>query len=51
MKYWLEEIHPLIEQQAKEEGAEIAWGDESGLRSDAQRGQGYAPAGKTPEIR
>ncbi len=39
-----------IEQRAKREGAEIAWGDESGLRSDAQVGRGYAPIGETPEI-
>ncbi len=47
---WLEQTYPLIEQRAKREGAEIAWGDESGLRSDAQSGRGYAPIGETPEI-
>jgi transposase len=47
---WLEPTYPLIEQRAKREGAEIAWGDESGLRSDAQSGRGYAPIGETPEI-
>lgn len=26
-------------------------GDESGLRSDAQSGRGYAPVGETPQIR
>ena len=30
--------------------AEIAWGDESGIRSDTQVGRGYAPIGETPEI-
>lgn len=35
---WLEEEYPAIEQRAKQERAEIAWGDESGLRSDAQVG-------------
>jgi hypothetical protein len=40
----------IIEQRAQAEGAEIAWGDESGLRSDAQAGRGYAPIGETPEI-
>lgn len=29
----------------------MAWGDESGLRSDAQVGRGFAPAGEIPEIR
>ncbi len=47
---WLEHTYPQIEQRAKAEGGEIAWGDESGFRSDAQRGRGYAPIGHTPEI-
>lgn len=51
LEEWLEQIYPAIEQRAKRENAEIAWGDESGLRSDAQVGRGYAPIGKTPEIR
>ncbi len=42
--------YPAIEQPAHREGAEIAWGDESGLRSDSQVGRGYAPIGNTPEI-
>ncbi len=37
-------------QRAQLEGAEIAWADESGVRSDAQVGRGYAPLGQTPEI-
>jgi hypothetical protein len=32
------------------EDAELAWGDESGLRWDAQVGRGYAAIGHTPEI-
>lgn len=48
---WLRVDYPAIEQRARQEGAEIAWGDESGLRSDAQVGRGYAPIGNTPEIR
>lgn len=47
---WLEQIYPEVEQRAQAEGAEIAWGDESGLRSDTQVGRGYAPMGETPEI-
>jgi hypothetical protein len=27
------------------------WGDETGLRSDDVRGRGYAPPGRTPEVR
>lgn len=48
---WLKQEYPGIQQRARREGAEIAWGDESGLRSDAQVGRGYAPVGETPEIR
>jgi transposase len=47
---WLEETYPEIEQRAQAEGAKIAWGDESGLRSETQVGRGYAPIGETPEI-
>lgn len=50
LKAWLATDYPAIEQRAKSEDAEIGWGDESGLRSDAQVGRGYAPKGRTPEI-
>lgn len=50
VEHWLAQEYPTIEQRAKLEGAEIAWGDESGLRSDAQVGRGYALVGETPEI-
>jgi len=50
VKAWLEIDYPAIKQRAEAEDAEIAWGDESGLRSDAQTGRGYAPVGQTPEI-
>ena len=48
---WLEDEYPAIHAQAKAEGAEIHWADETGLRSDSQHGRGYAPKGKTPEQR
>lgn len=48
---WLTEEYPAISDRAKLEGAEIHWGDETGLRSDDVRGRGYAPKGKTPLIR
>ena len=50
VKAWVDIEYPAIEQRAQQENAEIAWGDESGLRSDAQVGRGYAPIGQTPEI-
>lgn len=51
VKKWLEEEYPAIAKKAKEEGAEIHWGDETGLRNDSQHGRGYSPKGKTPVIR
>jgi len=48
---WLDEEYPEIKSQAKQEKAEIYWGDETGIRSDSQHERGYAPKGKTPVIR
>ena len=48
---WLDEQYPEIAKRAKQEGAEIHWGDETGLRSDDVRGRGYAPKGQTPVLR
>ena len=48
---WLEEEYPEIKAQAKQEKAEIYWGDETGIRNDSQHERGYAPKGKTPVIR
>lgn len=51
VKAWLEEEYPAIKDRAKQENAEIYWGDETGLRNDCQHERGYAPRGKTPVIR
>jgi transposase len=51
VKKWLEHDYPVIAARAKAEGAEIHWGDESGLRSDDVRGRSYAPKGQTPVVR
>ena len=45
---WLEQEYPAIKKQAKEENAEIHWGDETGVRNNSQHGRSYAPKGKTP---
>lgn len=45
---WLEEDYPLIKKKAKEENAEIHWGDETGVRNNSQHGRSYAPKGETP---
>jgi transposase len=44
---WLEEQYPEIAKRAKHAGAEIHWGDETGLRSDDVRGRGH----ETPVLR
>ena len=51
VKKWLDEEYPVIAACAKVEGAEIHWGDETGLRSDDVRGRSYAPQGQTPVVR
>ena len=51
VKKWLDEQYPVIAACAKVEGAEIHWGNETGLRSDDVRGRGYAPLGQTPVVR
>jgi len=45
---WLKEEYPAIKAKAKEEKAEIHWGDETGVRNNCQHGRSYAPKGKTP---
>jgi len=45
---WLNEEYPKIKEDAKNEDAEIHWGDETGVRNNCQHGRSYAPKGKTP---
>lgn len=51
VKRWMEVDYPKIVKSAKEEQAEIHWGDETGLCNDSYHGRSYAPRGKTPAIR
>jgi transposase len=51
VKIWLEETYPQIAARAKEEKAQIHWGDEAGFRSDHQTGTTYSPKGKTPVVK
>lgn len=48
---WLDDEYPEIKSRAKREGAQIYWGDETGMRNDSQHERGYAPKGKTPVLR
>jgi transposase len=50
VRTWLEKEYPRIRREARQEKAEIHWGDEMGLRSDHQAGRSYSPKGKTPVI-
>jgi transposase len=47
---WLDKTYPEITRRAAEEGGEIQWGDEMGVRSTCHSGRGYARPGKTPEL-
>jgi transposase len=51
VKQWLETQYPAIESQAKKKKAEIHWGDETGIQTDAYRVRGFAPKSQTPIIR
>lgn len=48
IKEWLEITYPKIKQKAKEENAEIFWGDETGIQNKCNYVKGYAPKGQTP---
>ena len=47
---WLDEKYPAIRKQAKQEKADIYWGDEMGMRSDHTVGRSYGRRGQTPVI-
>jgi len=51
VRAWLDEIYPKIERRARQEGAEILWGDEMGMRSDHTTGTSWSPVGKTPVVK
>lgn len=47
---WLDETYPAIKAKARQDNAEIHWGDEAGVSSMEHYPRGYAPKGKTPVI-
>jgi transposase len=47
---WLNKEFPGISKRAKEENAEIFFGDEMGIQNTANYAKGYAPIGKTPVV-
>jgi transposase len=50
VREWLDHTYPEIEARAAREGAEIHWGDETGLAGNDHPGRGYARVGQTPEL-
>ena len=48
---WHETVYPSIQARAKQEKAEIHWGDETGIQNDTYNARGFAPKGKTPVVR
>src|SRR5512133_679033 len=48
---WQETVYPKIQARAKQEKADIHWGDETGIQNDAYNAKGFAPKGKTPVVR
>ncbi len=51
VKRWHVVEYPAIQARAKKEGAQIQWGDETGMRSDHTAGRSFSPRGKTPVVR
>lgn len=45
---WLDESYPKIKEEASKQGAEIHWGDETGVKNSCHHGRSYAPKGRTP---
>ena len=45
---WLQADDPKIKKRARQEGAEIHWGDETGLSNQANYGRSLTPKGQTP---
>lgn len=50
VKRWLDERYPQIAATAKAEGAEIYWGDQTGINNQPNAPRGYAPRGRTPTV-
>jgi transposase len=48
---WLNVEFPGITQMAKAQGAEIFFGDETGIQNTANYAKGYAPIGQTPTVK
>lgn len=47
---WIETDYPEIAAHAKQEKAEIHWGDETGIQNNAYNAKGFSPKGKAPIV-
>lgn len=50
VRAWLRQTYPAIEARAYQEGAEIHWGDETGVAADEYPGGGYARVGQAATL-
>lgn len=50
VRRWIQEEYPQIEREARRKGAEVWFGDESGVRSDYHAGTTWGRRGKTPVV-
>jgi len=50
VRHWLEEMYPRIQAKAREEKAQLLFGDETGVNSLEHHPKGYAPKGKPPVL-
>ena len=50
VRQWLAQTYPAIAARAKAEGAEIFWGDQTGVNNQPNAPRGYAPRGATPTV-
>ena len=50
LKTFMNETYPAIAAKAKKEGAEIYWGDETGINNQEYYVRGFAPKGQTPTV-
>lgn len=50
VRRWKEEEFPAIRARAREVGADVYFGDESGVRTDHHAGTTWAPVGQTPVV-
>ena len=48
VKKWLDITYPQVQTRAKQEKAEIHWGDETGVTNELHYGRSYSPIGVTP---